>query len=138
MSRRISDMSRRISDSPTTTTAIESTIKNKEAEEEGETHPPVGIIPTPATLERVEANLAAFKKWGVGRNEKTIVLSARPEVTPQQIDAIAGRLIGEKRFSTGLLITAVQSGDQPVPNLPNKYALRSGERDPAEYAKWEE
>jgi hypothetical protein len=115
-----------------------SDVKNKEAEEEGETHPPVGIIPTPATLERVEANLAAFKKWGVGRNEKTIVLSARPEVTPQQIDAIAHRLIGEKRFSTGLLITAVQSGDQPVPNLPNKYAPSSGERDPAEYAKWEE
>lgn len=128
------EMSREISDSSTTPSAIDPDVIKIEAEEEGG----VGIIPTQANLERVEANLAALKKWGVGRNEKTIVLAARPEVTPQQIEAIALRLISEKRFSTGLLIAAVQSGDQPVPNLPNKYALHSQKRDPAEYAKWEE
>ena len=127
-------LSRNISDSPTTTTAIDlNHSSDQAAEEEGG----VGIIPTRASLEHVEANLAAFKKWGVGRNEKTIVLSSRPEVTPQQIEDIARRLIGEKRFSTGLLITAVQSGDQPVPNLPNKYGPRQEERDPRQYAEWE-
>jgi len=126
---------RELSDSPTTTSATDPDIKliMAEAEETG-----VGIIPTRLNLERVEANLAAFKKWGVGRNEKTIVLSARPEVTPEQIDAIARRLIDERRFSTGLLITAVQSDDRPVPNLPNKYSPRQEARDPARYAEWEQ
>jgi hypothetical protein len=86
----------------------------------------------------VEANLMAFRKWGVGRNQKTIVIAARPDVTPEQIEAIARQLIAERRFSTGLLVTAVQSGDQPVANLPNKYAPRDGRRDPAGYASWEE
>ena len=126
---------RELSDSPTTTSANDSDIDliQAEVEEMG-----VGIIPTRLNLEHVEANLATFKKWGVGRNEKTIMLSARPEVTPEQIDAIAKRLIGERRFSTGLLITAVQSDDQPVPNLPNKYAPRQEERDPSKYADWEQ
>ena len=126
---------RKFSDSPTASAAIDPPIDSiqAEAEEKG-----VGIIPTPANLEHVEANLAAFKKWGVGRNEKTIVLSSRPEVTPQQIEAIAKRLIGERRFTTGLLITAVQCDDQPVPNLPNKYSPHQEERDPGRYADWEQ
>jgi hypothetical protein len=129
------DASRKLSDSPTTTTAIDPIINlNKAAEEERG----VGIFPTQINLEHVQANLAAFRKWGVGRNEKTIVLSSRPGVTPEQIDAIATRLITEKRFSTGLLITAVQCGDQPVPDLPNRYAPRQELRDPRKYAEWEE
>ncbi len=126
--------SRNISDSPTTTSAIDPLINPDQAEEE---EGGVGIFPTRAILEHVEANLAAFKKWGVGRNEKTIVLSSRPEVTPEQIDAIAHSLINEKRFSTGLLITAVQSNDRPVPNLPSRYGPREEVRDPAKYAEWE-
>jgi hypothetical protein len=127
-------VSRNISDSPATTSAIDPGIIKKEAVEDGG----VGIFPTPLNLEHVEANLAAFKKWGVGRNEKTIVLSARPQVTPQHIEAMARRLVGEKRFSTGLLITVVQSGDPPALNLPNKYAPPAKARDPGEYTKWEE
>jgi hypothetical protein len=126
---------RELSDSPAAASANDLEIDpiQAEAEEKG-----VGIIPTRANLEHVEANLAAFKKWGVGRNEKTIVLSARPEVTPQQIDAIAKRLIGERRFTTGLLITAVQCDDRPVPNLPSKYDPHQEERDPGKYADWEQ
>jgi len=125
---------RELSDSLTAASAIDPLIDPIQAEAEAKG---VGIIPTQANLEHVEANLAAFKKWGVGRNEKTIVLSSRPEVTPQQIDNIAKRLIGERRFSTGLLITAVQCDDQPVPNLPNKYAPPQEVRDPGKYADWE-
>jgi len=123
---------RKLSDRPPATSAIDPDQDTDLAEEEQ-----AGIIPTRVNLEHVEANLAAFKKWGVGRNEKTIVLSAQPDVTPQQIDAIAKRLIGERRFTTGLLITAVQSDDQPLPNLPNKYAPHQEVRDPADYADWE-
>jgi hypothetical protein len=125
---------RELSDSLTASTAIDPPLDPilAEAEVKG-----VGIIPTHANLEHVEANLAAFKKWGVGRNEKTIVLSARSKVTPRQIEAIARRLISEQRFSTGLLITAVQCDDQPVPGLPNKYSPPQEERDPNQYAEWE-
>jgi hypothetical protein len=126
---------RELSDSLTAASANDPEINpiQAEAEEKG-----VGIIPTRLNLEHVEANLAAFKKWGVGRNEKTIMLSSRPEVTPQQIDAIAKRLIGERRFTTGLLITAVQCDDQPVPNLPSKYSPHQEERDPGKYVDWEQ
>jgi hypothetical protein len=126
---------REFSDSLTAASANDPVFNSiqAEAEEKG-----VGIIPTRLNLEHVEANLAAFKKWGVGRNEKTIVLSSRPEVTPQQIDSIAKRLIGERRFTTGLLITAVQCDDQPVLNLPSKYSPHQEERDPSKYADWEQ
>lgn len=125
------ETSRELSDSPTTPPAIDPLQETIPIAGEGKG---VGIIPTPTTLEHIEANLATFKKWGVGRNEKTILLAARPEVTPQQIEAIAQRLISEKRFSTGLLITAVQSGDQPV---LNPRGTPPGERDPKRYADWE-
>jgi hypothetical protein len=126
---------RELSDSPAATAAIDPPIDSREAEaaEQG-----VGIIPTQVNLEHVQANLAAFKQWGVGRNEKTILLSARPGVTPRQIENIAKRLISEKRFTTGLLITAVQCDDQPVPDLPGKYAPPQAGRDPDKYAQWEE
>jgi len=131
----VGEEGRELSDSLSTPAAIDlyNDPIQAEAEEKG-----VGIIPTRANLEHVEANLVAFKKWGVGRNEKTIVLSSQPEVTPQQIDSIAKRLISERRFTTGLLITAVQCDDQPVPNLPSKYAPHQEERDPSKYAQWEQ
>ena len=131
----VGEEGRELSDSLSTPAAIDlyNDPIQAEAEEKG-----VGIIPTRANLEHVEANLVAFKKWGVGRNEKTIVLSSQPEVTPQQIDSIAKRLISERRFTTGLLITAVQCDDQPVPNLPSKYVPHQEERDPSEYAQWEQ
>lgn len=129
------DPSRKISDSPTTTTAIDPDINPvKAVVEEGG----VGKIPTRIDLGHVEANLAIFKKWGVGRNQKTILLSARPEVTPELIEDIARRLVDERRFTTGLLITAVQCGDGPLPDLPKRYGSRSQDRDPSRYAEWEE
>jgi hypothetical protein len=125
----------KLSDSPAATAAIDHDLDPFWAEAAERR---AGIIPTPANLEHVQANLAAFKQWGVGRNEKTILLSARPQVTPQQIEDIARRLISEKRFSTGLLITAVQCDDQPLPSLPGKYLPHQAGRDPAKYAQWEE
>ena len=128
-------MSRKISDSLTTTSAINPDINLiKAVVEEGG----VGKIPSQIDLKHVEANLAAFKRWGVGRNEKTILLSARSEVTPELIEDIARRLVSERRFSTGLLITAVQCGDRPLPDLPKKYGMGLQDRDPSRYAEWEE
>lgn len=79
------------------------------------------------------ANLNALKKWGVGENKKTRAIAEDPTITPEIIEANALRLTDEKRFTTGLLITALQCGDNPPPKA------RSGqERDPAKYASWEQ
>jgi len=125
----IDELSRRNSDS-TTTTAINNSVLtiNKAVEEER-----VGKFPTPDDRTHAIENLTALKQWGVGINDTTLALATHPDITPTLINDNARRLHKQKRFSTGLLITTLRCGDQPTP----QNILPSEARDPARYADWE-
>ena len=113
---------------------------NGEAEVEGNdaTQTPVdpapeNLLATTATPTNIQNNWDELKKWGVVENEKTRKIAEDPTVTPEVIQANATRLTEERRFTTGLLITALQCGDHPPPKA------RLGQpKDPAKYAEWEQ
>ena len=125
------------------TTRVEEEVEvEKEEEEEAEVEKkesngaqtaPENLLATTATPTNIQNNWDELKKWGVVENEKTRKIAEDPTVTPEVIQANATRLTEERRFTTGLLITALQCGDHPPPKA------RLGQpKDPAKYAEWEQ
>ena len=73
--------------------------------------------PRVSSEERIQQNRQAFRDNGVGWNNCVKSICEMEHVTPDLINAHADRLRKEKRFSTGILITAVKEND-PAPLTP--------------------
>ena len=73
--------------------------------------------PRVSSEERIQQNRQAFRDNGVGWNNCVKSICEMDHVTPDLINAHADRLRKEKRFSTGILITAVKEND-PAPLTP--------------------
>jgi hypothetical protein len=72
--------------------------------------------------EQGKANLKALKEEGIADIRFTRNLANNEDITPELIKAQAERLREEEKFSTGLLITVLRSGDPlPASHIKNNY-----------------
>ena len=106
-----------------------SSLKAVVAEEEAQ----LAEFPRVGSEERIQQNRQAFRDNGVGWNNYVKSICDMEHVTPDLINTHADRLHKEKRFSSGILITAVRE-DDPTPLTPAEKEYRRRQ----EYAKWEE
>ena len=93
--------------------------------------------PRVSSEERIQQNRQAFRNNGIGWNNYVESICDMEHVTPDLINAHADRLHKERRFSTGILITAVRE-DDPAPLTPaekeyqhrQRYLKYTTEEDP--------